>query len=124
MGYAILQIFTQLSVGETFQQCGRNVVMYESNIGMPISCALKYIQSPFVLRDGLIVLALTVVRASEVVDRGGRIDVIHSECLLFDPQRTFIMCDRLIVLALTVVRASEVVDRLYKIMRAMMLNRK
>ena len=52
---------------------------------------------------------------AEVVDRVGRIDVIHSECLLFDPQRTFIMCDRLIVLALTGVRASEVVDRVGRI---------
>ena len=65
--------------------------------------------------DRLIVLALTVVRAAEVVDRVGRIDVIHSECLLFDPQRTFIMCDRLIVLALTIVRDAEVVDRVSRI---------
>ena len=59
-------------------------------------------QCSFILCDRLIVLALTVVRDSEVVDRVGRLDVIRSERLLIDPQRSFILCDRLVVLALTV----------------------
>src|SRR5947207_2941626 len=85
--------------------------MHSRGIWMQIRGVLIYPQCPFVMCNCLIVLALTVVRQAEVVNRGGRIDVIHSECLLKDPQRTFILCDRLIVLALTRVRQAEVVNR-------------
>ena len=41
----------------------------------------------------------------------GRINVIHSECPLIDPQRPFVLRDRLVVLAQMSICYSEVHDR-------------
>ena len=72
-------------------------------------CRLFDPQRSFILYDCIIVLALTVIRETEVIDRVGHIDIIHFEYRLIDPQRSFILYDRIIVLALTIIRETEVV---------------